>query len=102
MQNLNFENIMAKNDNERLPVLETKVDYIIGLIKDGFAKIDNEITNLKEKDTANEKQINDLKSEYGLTKSDVSRMGGVVAFVLFAVISLVVSTFWGKLTGIQP
>ena len=36
---------MAKNDDERLPVLETKVDYLIDLIKSGFAKIDNEITN---------------------------------------------------------
>ena len=93
---------MVKNTDERLPVLETKVDYLIDLIKSGFAKIDNEITNLKQTDAANEKQINELKGEYSLTKSDVTRMNAVVWVVVSAVVVLIIGAFWGKLTGTHP
>ena len=102
IQNFNFNLNMVKNTDERLPVLETKVDYLIDLIKSGFAKIDNEITNLKQTDVANEKQINELKGEYSLTKSDVTRMNAVVWVVVSAVVVLIIGAFWGKLTGTHP
>ena len=57
---------------------------------------------MKQTDVANEKQINELKGEYSLTKSDVTRMNAVVWVVVSAVVVLIIGAFWGKLTGTHP
>ena len=93
---------MAARDNERLPILETKVDYAIDLIKQGFAKFDNEITVLKAENTNVKKDFVNLNNNYILTKNDVSNINRLVVFVAFTVLGLVLTTFWGKLTGTHP